>query len=107
MRVNWKGFVHLEAQQASQPGITVLAVSVPFSLDSSFGPFYQTFLSPSSDAADTALREASNAGRTVEIDVQESREENWERLRLEDLLTMTTVDWLDTDLIILCECLKA
>ncbi len=49
-----------------------------------------------------ALRAALSAGHTVEIDVQGSGEENWEKL--EDLLTKATADGLDTGLIILCEC---
>lgn len=89
-------------------------MSLPFSLESGTGPsvpaaakypvtFTASFES-SSDAAVAALREALSAGHTVEIDVQGSGEENWERL--EDLLTKATADGLDTGLIILCECLK-
>jgi len=94
--------------QASQAGITVLAVSVPFSLESGIVPsipstkFPVTFTASfesTSDAAVAALRAALSAGHTVEIDVQGSGEENWERL--EDLLTKATADGLDTGLIIL------
>jgi hypothetical protein len=55
-----------------------------------------------SDAAVAALRAALNAGHTVEIDVQGSGEEGWERL--EDLLTKATADRISTGLIILCTC---
>lgn len=92
----------------------MLAVSVPFSLESGTAPsvpstkfpvvFTASFES-TSDAAVAALRAALSAGHTVEIDVQGSGEENWERL--EDLLTKATADGLDTGLIVLCECLKA
>jgi hypothetical protein len=97
--------------QASQAGVAVLAVSVPFSLESGTVPsvpaakypvtFTASFDS-SSDAAVAALRAALSAGHTVEIDVQGSGEENWERL--EDLLTKATADGLETGLIVLCEC---
>ncbi|KAF8482752.1 hypothetical protein DFH94DRAFT_729402 [Russula ochroleuca] len=94
--------------QASQAGVTVLAVSVPFSLESGTAPsipstkYPVTFTSSfesTSDAAVAALRAALSAGHTVEIDVQGSGEENWERL--EDLLTKATADGVDTGLIIL------
>ena len=106
--------IHRLESQASQAGVAVLAVSVPFSLESGTAPsvpstkypvtFTASFES-TSDAAVAALRAALNAGHTVEIDVQGSGEENWERL--EDLLTKATADGVDTGLIILCECLKA
>jgi hypothetical protein len=104
---------HRLESQASQAGVTVLAVSVPFSLESGTVPsvpaakypvtFTASFDS-SSDAAVAALRAALSAGHTVEIDVQGSGEENWERLV--DLLTKATADGLETGLIILCECFK-
>jgi hypothetical protein len=92
----------------------VLAVSVPFSLESGTVPsvpstnFPVTFTASFdsiSDAAGATLRAALSAGHTVEIDVQGSGEENWEIL--EDLLAKATADGLDSGLIILCECLKA
>jgi hypothetical protein len=102
---------HRLESQASQAGVAVLAVSVPFSLESGTAPsipstkypvtFTASFES-TSDAAVAALRAALNAGHTVEIDVQGSGEENWEKL--EDLLTKATADGVDTGLIILCEC---
>jgi hypothetical protein len=105
--------IRLESQ-ASQAGVAVLAVSVPFNLESGTVPsipstaFPVTFTASfdnTSDAAVVALRAALSAGHTVEIDVQGSGEENWERL--EDLLTKATADGVDTGLIILCECTKA
>ncbi|KAF8492349.1 hypothetical protein F5888DRAFT_1729970 [Russula emetica] len=94
--------------QASQAGITVLAVSVPFNLESGTVPsvpstkfpvIFTASFDSSSDAAVVALRAALSAGHTVEIDVQGSGEDNWERL--EDLLTKATADGLDTGFIIL------
>jgi hypothetical protein len=102
---------HRLESQASQAGIAVLAVSVPFSLESGTVPsvpstkFPVTFTASfgsTSDAAVAAVRAALSADHTVEIDVQGSGEENWERL--EDFLTKATADGLDTGLIILCEC---
>ena len=89
----------------------MLAVSVPFSLESgtvplvpstSFPVTFAASFDSTSDAAVAALRAALSAGHTVEIDVQGSGEDSWERL--EDLLTKATADGLDTGLIILCEC---
>ena len=91
----------------------MLAVSVPFSLESGTVPLVPSTKYPvtftasfgsSSDAAVATLRAALSAGHTVEIDVLGSGEENWERL--EDLLTKATADGLDTGFIILCECFK-
>jgi len=89
----------------------VLAVSIPFNLESGTVPsippskfpvIFTASFESKSDAAVTALRTALSAGHTVEIDVQGSGEDNWERL--EDLLTKATAGGLDTGLIILCEC---
>jgi hypothetical protein len=100
--------IRLESQ-ASQAGVAVLAVSLPFRLELGIAPVlpsikYPVILSASfdgpSDAAVAALRAALTAGHTVEIDVQGAGEENWERL--EDLLTKAT-HGVDTGLIILCE----
>jgi hypothetical protein len=102
---------HRLESQASQAGVTVLAVSVPFNLESGTVPsvpstkfpvIFSVSFESTSDAAVAALRAALSAGHTVEIDVQGSGEDNWERL--EDLLTKATADGLDTGLIILCEC---
>jgi len=93
--------------QASQAGVQVLAVSIPFSLESGIGPVlpsidYPVTLTASfdgpSDEAVAALKAALTAGHTVEIDVQGAGEENWERL--EDVLTKATYR-VDTGLIIL------
>ena len=82
---------------------TVLTVSVPFSLESvtmtsvpSTVPSFQSPSPPLSIAHRTLrslLFEHLSAGHTVEIDVQGSGEENWERL--EDFLTKATADGLD------------
>ena len=102
---------HRLESQASQAGLTVLAVSVPFSLESGTIPSLPSIKFPvtltasfdsSSDAAVAALRSALSAGHTVEIDVQGSGEESWERL--DDFLTKATADGVDTGLVILCEC---
>jgi len=94
--------------QASQAGLTILAASVPFNLESGTVPSipstnFPVTLSASfdttSEAAVAALRAALIAGHTVEIDVHGSGEEIWERL--EDLLTKATADRVDTGLIIL------
>jgi hypothetical protein len=91
--------------------VDVLAVSIPFNLDSGSIPSVPSTKYPvtftasfdnASDAAVAALRAALSAGHTVEIDVQGSGEEGWERL--EDLLTKATVDRISTGLIILCTC---
>ncbi|KAI0268659.1 hypothetical protein BC834DRAFT_968117 [Gloeopeniophorella convolvens] len=85
--------------QASEAGVAILAVSIPFSLESGVLPSipstkYPVTLSTSytstSDAAVTALRAALKAGHTVDIDVQGSGDETWEKL--EDLLTRATAD---------------
>jgi len=95
--------------QASEAGVDVLAVSIPFDLDSRSIPSVPSTKYPVtftasfdniSDAAVAALRAALSAGHTVEIDVQGSGEEGWERL--EDLLTKATVDRINTGLVILC-----
>jgi len=95
--------------QASQAGVDILAVSIPFDLESGSAPsipsttkYPVTFTAPfdnTSDAAITALRAALSADHTVEIDVQESGEEGWERL--EDFLTKATADRISTGRIIL------
>jgi hypothetical protein len=102
--------VRLESQ-ASEAGVDVLAVSIPFDLESGTIPSIPTTKYPvtltapfnnTSDAAVAALRAALSAGHTVEIDVQGYGEEGWEKL--EDLLTKATADRISTGLIILCAC---
>ncbi|KAI0256152.1 hypothetical protein BJV78DRAFT_1169612 [Lactifluus subvellereus] len=94
--------------QASQADVTILAVSVPFSLESgtvpslpsaNFPVTLSTSFSDTSDAAVAALQAALRAGHTVDIDVLGSEEEGWEKL--EDLLTKATADASSTGLIIL------
>ncbi len=98
---------HRLESQASQAGLTILAILVPFSLESGTIPSVPSIKFPVtltasfdniSDAVVTALQTALSAGHTVEIDVQGSGEENWERL--DDFLTKATADGLDTGLII-------
>jgi hypothetical protein len=95
--------------QASEAGVDVLAVSIPFDLESGSIPSVPSTKYPVtftasfdniSDAAVAALRAALSAGHTVEIDVQGSGEEGWERL--EDLFTKATADRINTGLVILC-----
>jgi hypothetical protein len=97
--------------QASQAGVTILAVSIPFSLESGTVPSipatkFPVTLSASfsgtSDAAVAALQAALNAGHNVDLDVPESGEDSLEQL--EDLLTKATADASSTGLIILGEC---
>jgi len=94
--------------QASEAGVDVLAVSIPFDLESGSIPLVPSTKYPVtftasfdniSDAAVAALRAALSAGHTVEIDVQGSGEEGWERL--EDLFTKATADRINTGLVIL------
>jgi len=93
--------------QASEAGVDVLAVSIPFNLESGSIPSIPTTKYPvtltaqldTSDAAVAALRAALSAGHTVEIDVQGYGEEGWERL--EDFLTKATADGISTGLVIL------
>ncbi|KAH9994944.1 hypothetical protein BJV74DRAFT_914501 [Russula compacta] len=95
--------------QAAEAGVTILALSVPFDVESGTIPsisstkypvtFTTSLLNNASDAAVAALRAALSAGHTVEIDVQGSGEESWERL--EDLLTKATADGISTGVIIL------
>jgi hypothetical protein len=93
--------------------LTVLAVSVPFSLENGtvtslpstkYPVIFTASFDGSSDVAVAPLRASLSAGHAVEIDVHGSEEENWERL--EDLLTKATADGLDTGLVILCESFK-
>lgn len=100
--------IRLESQ-ASEAGVSVLAVSIPFDLERGVVPSIPSTKYPvvlaasfdgSSDAAVAALRSALTAGHTVEIDAQGAGEEGWERL--EDLLTKATFA-VSTGLIILCE----
>jgi len=94
--------------QASQAGVTVLAASIPFSLESGTIPsipstkHHITFTASfqdTSDAAVTALRAALSAGHTIEIDVQGTGDATWEGL--EDLLTKATAGGVTSGLIIL------
>lgn len=97
--------------QASEAGVDVLAVSIPFDLESGSIPsipttkYPVTFTTPfdnASDPAVAALRAALTAGHTVEIDVQGYGDEEWEKL--EDFLTKATADRISTGLVILCAC---
>ena len=83
-----------ESQAFSRAGIVVFAVLIPFSLESGTVPLvlstkfpvtFTTSFDSTSVAAAAARRAALSAGHKIEIDVQGSREESWERL--EDLLT--------------------
>jgi len=103
-----EGELEVLDSQASEAGVAILAVSVPFSLESGTVPSipstkYPVILSAAfsstSDAAVAALRAALSAGHTVEIDVQGSIEES--RERLEDLLTKATADGINSGLIVL------
>jgi hypothetical protein len=96
--------------QASQAGVTVLAVSIPFNLESGTIPLIPSTKYPvtftasfegTSDAAVAALRAALSAGHTVEIDVQGTGDASWEGL--EDLLTKATADGISSGLVVLCE----
>jgi len=97
--------------QASQAGVTVLAVSIPFSLESGTIPSIPSARYPitftasfqgTSDAAVAALRAALSAGHTVEIDVQGAGDATWEGL--EDLLTKATAEGVTSGLVVLCQC---
>ncbi|KAI9456610.1 hypothetical protein F5148DRAFT_366928 [Russula earlei] len=93
---------------ASQAGVTVMAVSVPFSLESGTIPSvpstkypitFTTSFKDTSDAASTALRVALSVGHVVEIDVQETGEASWEGV--EDLLTKATTGGISSGLVVL------
>ncbi|KAN0125428.1 hypothetical protein V8E53_015515 [Lactarius tabidus] len=85
--------------QASEAGVTVLAASIPLALESGTIPtipstklrvaFTASFTS-TSDAAVATLQAALKAGHVINIDVQDSGEESWEKL--EDLLTKATAE---------------
>ncbi|KAI0305556.1 hypothetical protein B0F90DRAFT_1699027, partial [Multifurca ochricompacta] len=94
--------------QASEVGVTILAVSIPFNLESGTIPsipqtkYPVTFTASfngASDAAVAALRAALKADHIVDIDVSDLGDESWEKL--EDLLTKATTDGLGTGNIIL------
>ncbi|KAH9952980.1 hypothetical protein BC827DRAFT_1349606 [Russula dissimulans] len=94
--------------QSSQAAVTVLAVSIPFSLESGTIPSIPSTKYPvtftasfqgTSDAAVAALRAALSAGHTVEIDVQGTGDASWEEL--EDLLTKATAEGVTSGLIVL------
>jgi hypothetical protein len=98
--------------QASEAGVTVLAASIPLDLESGTIPtipstklrvaFTASFTS-SSDAAVATLQAALKAGHVVDIDVQGSDDEGWEKL--EDLLSKATAQVPDNaGYIVLCEC---
>jgi hypothetical protein len=96
--------------QASQAGVTILAVSILFNLESgvpsipsaNFPITLSTSFTGTSDAAVATLQAALKAGHIVDIDVPGSEEEGWEKL--EDFLTKATADPSSTGIIILCEC---
>ena len=96
--------------QVSQAGLTILAVSIPFSLESGtipsipatkFPVTLSASFSGTSDAAVATLQAALKAGHIVDIDVLGYGEESWEQL--EDLLTKATADASSTGFIILGE----
>jgi hypothetical protein len=96
--------------EASQAGVSILAVSIPFNLESGTVPSIPTTKFPvtlstsfngASDAAVAALRAALKAGHIIDIDVPGYGEESWEKL--EDFLTKATDDASATGFIILCE----
>lgn len=97
--------------QASEAGVTVLAASIPLDLESGtlptipstkFRVAFTASFTGTSDAAVATLRAALKAGHIIDIDVQDSGEEGWEKL--EDLLTKATAEAPNTGYIILCEC---
>ncbi|KAH9161435.1 hypothetical protein EDB89DRAFT_2116826 [Lactarius sanguifluus] len=94
--------------QASEAGVTVLAASIPLDLESGTIPaipstkfriaFTASFTS-TSDVAVATLRAVLKAGHIIDIDIQDSGEEGWEKL--EDLLTKATAEASNTGYIIL------
>ncbi|KAH9054186.1 hypothetical protein EDB87DRAFT_1647814 [Lactarius vividus] len=94
--------------QASEAGITVLAASIPLDLESGTIPAipstkfriaFTASFTGTSDVAVATLQAALKAGHIIDIDVQDSGEEGWEKL--EDLLTKATTDASNTGYIIL------
>ncbi|KAI9461254.1 hypothetical protein BJY52DRAFT_1203514 [Lactarius psammicola] len=107
VKVSDGGLESLESQ-ASESGITVLAVSIPLDLESGtiptipstkFRVAFTASFTGTSDAAVATLQAALKAGHVVDIDVQDSGEEGWEKL--EDLLTKATAEASNTGYIIL------
>ncbi|KAI9442379.1 hypothetical protein H4582DRAFT_1809587 [Lactarius indigo] len=90
------------------PGVSVLAASIPLDLERGTIPnipstkfriaFTASFTS-TSDAAVATLQAALKACHVIDIDVQDSGEEGWEKL--EDLLTKATAEASNTGYIIL------